>query len=155
MGLPGEADATTLAGELTVLPLLGLEMSSGKSAPGGGGGSWAVGAGRELVVGDQMGEGSGVGDGPAPGVGEGVGVGDGAGVGVAVGPGFGVGVGVGDEPGVGVGVGAPASVVLELPPAHPATSRAAARRQIEVSEKRIEKCEDDKFTTPNKRKGLD
>jgi len=38
---------------MALLP--GLEIVSGKSELGGGGGSWAGGAGKELVVGDQVG----------------------------------------------------------------------------------------------------
>jgi len=82
MGLGGVAVATRLAGEVTVALLPGLETVSGKAEPGGGGGSWAGGAGKELVVGDQVG---GVGLPGGAGGGGGVGVGVGAGPAVVVG----------------------------------------------------------------------
>src|SRR5579863_1803405 len=110
MGLSGVAEAITLAGEFTVVPSPGLEIVSGKSELGGGGGSCAGGAGSELVPGDHVG---GVGDGEGDGEGEGVGLGDGVGLGVGCGA---TGVGVG----LGVGAG-PVVVVLAAPPAHPAT----------------------------------
>jgi hypothetical protein len=142
MGFAGVAVATTFAGEFTVVLFPGLEMVSGKSEPGGGGGSCAGGAGKELVCGFQVG-GFGVGEGP--GDGEGVGEGDADGVGV----GMDVGVGVG-APGVGVGLGMPATVVLDEPPPHPATSTAAANRQTKKSTKRmqmkVDECEDETFT---------
>jgi hypothetical protein len=89
MGFEGVAVATTLAGEFTVALLLGLETVIGKPDEGGGGGSWAGGAGRELVVGFHVG---GVGVGVGCGAGVGLGVGDGAGAGTGVGTGLGGGL---------------------------------------------------------------
>ena len=54
MGFLGFAEATTLIGEVTVPPSVGLEMLSGKSLEPGGGGTWAEGAGSGLVCGDQV-----------------------------------------------------------------------------------------------------
>jgi hypothetical protein len=97
MGLVGVAEATTVAGELTVAPIPGLETVSGKVIPGAGGGSGARGAGKGLA-------------------GVQIGVPEGEGPGVAVGLGAGVAVGLGM--GVGDGVGPPAIWLLETPP-HP------------------------------------
>ena len=142
MGLAGPAVATTLAGEFTLALSPGLETVSGKSEPGGGGGSIAGGAGRELVVGDQVG-GMGDGLGDAPGDGEGVGE---AGGGVGAGVGLAVGLGSG-APGVAVGVGRPATVVVELPPAHPIMSGGPVHRQATNHRlRRIDACEDKTFT---------
>ena len=90
-------------------------MTSGKPDDGGGGGSWAGGAGSELVVGDHV-------DGP------GVGVGDGDGVGVGVGAGVGEGTGAGGA-GVGLGLGCrggSAPLIMVVLP-HPARIRLASR----------------------------
>ncbi len=118
----------TLAGEVTMAPSPGLEMVSGKAEDGGGGGSCAGGAGKELVWGDHVG-GTGVGVGLA----EGVGVGEGEGVGVGPGP-----------EGVGVGVGE--TVALDAPPAHPATKRLAAKRKAKNKNRRVNECEAKMFT---------
>ena len=108
MGLLGVEVAITFAGEFTVAPLPGLLMVSGRPEDGGGGGSCAGGAGRELVVGDHDG-------------GVGVGVGCGAGVGDGSGDG---GAGVG--PGLGCrGGSAPLTMVV---PPHPASIMLASRR---------------------------
>lgn len=68
IGLVGEAVATTIAGEVTLAPLPGLETFKGKEEPGGGGGSGAGGAGNGLA-GVQIGVGDG--EGPGLGIGEG------------------------------------------------------------------------------------
>ena len=54
MGFLGFAAATTLIGDVTVPPSVGLEMVSGKSLEPAGGGTWAEGAGSGLVCGDQV-----------------------------------------------------------------------------------------------------
>jgi hypothetical protein len=54
MGFLGLAEATTLMGEVTVPPSVGLEMVSGKSLDPGGGGTSAEGAGNGLVCGDHV-----------------------------------------------------------------------------------------------------
>lgn len=125
------AVATTLAGEFTVLPSPGLEMSRGKSEPGAGGGCTAGGAGRELVVGLHV---------CARGVGEGFGLGEGEGLGIGLGDGVGIGM-----TGVGVGVGMPATIV-EAPPAHPAMSNMTAKKQAKRARVRTDKDEKETFT---------
>jgi len=54
MGFWGVADATTVTGDVSVAPFVGLETVSGKSFDPGGGGTWAGGAGSGLDVGDQV-----------------------------------------------------------------------------------------------------
>jgi hypothetical protein len=54
IGFLGLADATTVAGEVTVPPSLGLEIVSGKSFEPLGGGTSAGGAGNGLVCGDHV-----------------------------------------------------------------------------------------------------
>jgi hypothetical protein len=54
MGFFGLADATTVAGEVTVPPSEGLEIESGKSLEPLGGGTCAGGAGKGLVCGDHV-----------------------------------------------------------------------------------------------------
>ncbi|MGA2354128.1 MAG: hypothetical protein ABSG02_06505 [Terriglobales bacterium] len=54
IGFFGVAEATTLMGEVRLTPLVGLETVSGKSSDGVGGGTWAGGAGRGLVLGDHV-----------------------------------------------------------------------------------------------------
>jgi hypothetical protein len=58
IGFFGVAEATTLIGEVTLAPAVGFEMVSGKSfdpVPQAVlAGSWAVGAGRLLVLGDHV-----------------------------------------------------------------------------------------------------
>jgi len=54
IGFFGLADATTVAGEVTVAPSDGLEIASGKSFEAVGGGTSAGGAGSGLVCGDQV-----------------------------------------------------------------------------------------------------
>ncbi|HXM67654.1 MAG TPA: hypothetical protein VN911_13045 [Candidatus Acidoferrum sp.] len=53
IGLFGVADATTLMGEVTLAPSVGLEIVKGKSFDPAGGGV-ARGAGSLLVLGDQV-----------------------------------------------------------------------------------------------------
>jgi hypothetical protein len=100
-----------LAGELTVVPLPGLETVSGKVIPGAGGGSGARGAGKGLA-------------------GVHIGVPEGEGPGVAVGLGAGVAVGLGM--GVGDGVGPPAIWLLETPP-HPANTAVSTSMNDAIS----------------------
>ena len=54
MGFFGVAEAVTLNGELTLEPSNGFATDKGKSFDPAGGGSWAGGAGRGLVDGDQV-----------------------------------------------------------------------------------------------------
>jgi hypothetical protein len=54
IGFLGVADATTVTGEVTVPPSVGLEMVSGKSSEALGGGVCAGGAGSGLLEGDQL-----------------------------------------------------------------------------------------------------
>ncbi len=54
MGFFGVADATTVNGEVAVVPSVGLEIVSGKSLEPAGGGTWAGGAGSGLEDGDQV-----------------------------------------------------------------------------------------------------
>jgi len=54
MGFLGLAEATTLSGEVTVPPSVGLEMVSGKSFEPAGGGTSAEGAGSGLLCGDHV-----------------------------------------------------------------------------------------------------
>lgn len=92
----------------------GLETVKGNDSCAGGGGTGAVGAGNELVVGSQVTR-----------LGDGVGVGEGTGVGVGVGP-----AGMGPP-------GPPFEMVLELPP-----QPAAVRANKKMSEKNTRRlCE--------------
>ena len=54
IGFFGFALATTLIGEVTAPPSVGLDMVSGKSLEPAGGGTCAGGAGSGLVCGDQV-----------------------------------------------------------------------------------------------------
>ncbi len=76
IGFFGFAEATTVAGEVTVAPSDGLEMIRGKSFEAVGGGTCAGGAGSGLVCGDHVigtgGVDGTVGGGGLPGGGEGV-----------------------------------------------------------------------------------
>lgn len=108
--------ATRFTGEVTVALLPGLEMMSGKAVLGAGGGSWAGGAGRELVVGDHVG-----------------------GVGF---PGGGGGGGAGG----GVGEGAGPAVMVEVVPPHPASNRPATRTEITKRTRRVQGHERNDFT---------
>ena len=54
IGFFGVAEATTLTGEVTLEPSVGLETVSGKSVDGTGGGICAGGAGSGLVCGDHV-----------------------------------------------------------------------------------------------------
>lgn len=112
MGFAGDAEATTCAGEVRVALLDGLETVNGNESCAGGGGTGALGAGNELVVGSQVTR-----------LGEGVGVGEGTGVGV--GP-----AGVGPP-------GPPFASVLELPP-QPVATRANTKT-IEKHTRRFNK----------------
>ena len=51
IGFVGVAEATTVRGEVTVAPVVGLEIVRGKSSDPLGGGTCAGGAGRGLVCG--------------------------------------------------------------------------------------------------------
>lgn len=73
MGFVGLAEATTVTGEVMVVPVVGLETVSGKSSDAVGGGSCAVGAGSGLDDGDHVIATGGV-DGALGCVGVGVGV---------------------------------------------------------------------------------
>jgi hypothetical protein len=81
MGFLGVAEATTVTGEVVVVPFIGLEIVRGKSFEAPGGGCCAGGAGRGLDWGDQV-----IGTGGVDGlVGCDGGAGDGDGVVVVVG----------------------------------------------------------------------
>ena len=54
MGFFGVAEATTVAGDVTVVPSVGLEIVNGKSLEPAGGGTCAGGAGNGLVDGDHV-----------------------------------------------------------------------------------------------------
>jgi len=54
IGFFGFAEATTVAGEVTVAPSDGLEIVRGKSFEAAGGGTCAGGAGSALVCGDHV-----------------------------------------------------------------------------------------------------
>ncbi len=54
IGFFGVAEATTLSGEVDVVPSVGLEIVRGKSLEPAGGGTCAGGAGRGLEDGDQV-----------------------------------------------------------------------------------------------------
>ena len=54
IGFLGVVDATTVTGEVSVAPSVGLEIVSGKSPEALGGGSCAGGAGCGLLEGDQL-----------------------------------------------------------------------------------------------------
>ena len=60
MGFWGVADATTVTGDVTVAPSVGLETESAKSFDPGGGGTCAGGAGSGLEEGDHVIETGGV-----------------------------------------------------------------------------------------------
>lgn len=60
MGFWGVADATTVTGDVTVAPSVGLVTESGKSFDPGGGGTCAGGAGSGLEEGDHVIETGGV-----------------------------------------------------------------------------------------------
>jgi len=88
IGFFGVAEATTMAGEVTVAPSDGLEIVSGKSFEAVGGGTCAGGAGSGLVCGDHV-----IGTGGVDGAGDGGGLPVG-GVGLLVGGGVTVAFGV-------------------------------------------------------------
>src|SRR4030088_2676207 len=69
IGFFGLAEATTMAGEVTVAPSDGLEIVSGKSFEAVGGGTCAGGAGSGLVCGDHV-----IGTGGVDGAGDGGGL---------------------------------------------------------------------------------
>jgi hypothetical protein len=116
----GVAEATTVTGDVTVAPSVGLEMVSGKSSDAAGGGV-AGGAGSGLDCGDHV-----IGTGGVEGLLGGVGVGVGC-VGVGVGVGC-VGVGVG----VGVGFVVVVGVFVVLVP-HPERTMITAKKSPSAS----------------------